>query len=417
MKSIAIVGGGPIGIEAALEAKRRGFDVAVYEADRVGGHLRRFGHVELFTPFRMNSTEAGREALRRAGAAIPGADDLVTASVLVERYLVPLARLPELRGSIREGARVTHIGREGMSKHRAIPEPGRSRADAPFLIRVETADGGTRFERADVVLDASGVYGNPNATGAGGLPALREEALGDRIERWIPAVRGDARSRYAGRSILLIGDGHSAATVLAEIGALESESGSAAGLAVHWAHRERGRKELFVEIPDDPLPARRALAKRANALLRSARWLTAHPGATVVSYAVTPAGPVRALLRYPSGEERTIDVDRVLSLVGYRPDTALYRELQIHLCYASEGPMDLAADLDSPGREGDCLSQVSHGPESLRTSEPGFFIVGAKSYGRNPAFLLTIGHRQIVDTLSLLGEGQPAGSAAGSIER
>src|SRR5206468_6701176 len=119
-RSIAIVGGGPIGIEAALEARRRGFDVTVYEADRVGGHLLRFGHVGLFTPFRMNSTEAGREALRAAGVSIPGDDDLLTASELVGRYHSPLAGLPELRGSIREGERVTHVGREGFAKGQGI---------------------------------------------------------------------------------------------------------------------------------------------------------------------------------------------------------------------------------------------------------------------------------------------------------
>ena len=90
-RSIAVIGAGPIGLEAALEAKSRGFDVTVYEAGRVGEHLRQFGHVSLFTPFRMNSTEAGRKALQSAGAAVPGADEHLTASELVERYLSPLA--------------------------------------------------------------------------------------------------------------------------------------------------------------------------------------------------------------------------------------------------------------------------------------------------------------------------------------
>jgi len=292
----------------------------------------------------------------------------------------------------------------------------RGRVSAPFLIRVESADGTARFDRADIVLDASGVYANPNATGPGGLPAVGEERLGDRIDRFIPAIRGEARSRYEGRTVLLVGDGHSAATALAELGAL-ARKGPAAGTAVHWAHRDRG-EEIFAEIDDDPLPARRRLAADANAVARSAKWITRHPGATVISYADAPRGRVRVQLRHPSGGERAIEVDRVLALVGYRPDTSIFRELQVHLCYATEGPMSLsaavlAADLKTPGRAGDCLSQVSHGPESLRTTEPGFFILGAKSYGRNAAFLLTIGHRQILDALSLLAAEQPLESAAG----
>ena len=79
--------------------------------------------------------------------------------------------------------------------------------------------------------------------------------------------------------------------------------------------------------------------------------------------------------------------------------------------------MNLAAALleagrTSPDRAGDCLAQVPHGAESLRTPEPDFFVLGAKSYGRNPAFLLTIGHRQIHDALSLVETGAATGSAA-----
>ncbi len=422
-RSVAIIGAGPIGIEAALEARRRGFDVTVYEAGRVGEHLLGFGHVRLFTPFRMNSTDAGRQALRDAGAAIPGDDDLLTAGALVERYLSPLTRLPELRDSIRERTRVTHLGREGLAKPRGIAaSEDRSREDASFLIRVETPDGAVRFERADIVLDASGVYANPNATGPGGLPAVGEERLGDRIDRSIPAMRGEAKDGYQGKAVFLIGDGHSAAAFLAEIGALVREERWARGIEVHWAHRERGGGEIFAEIESDPLPARRDLAASANTVARSAKWITRHPGAIVDSYAGTREGRVRVQLRYPSGEERRIEVDRVLALVGYRPDTSIFRELQVHLCYATEGPMGLAsalqaADLKAPGRSGDCLSQVPHGPESLRTPEPGFFILGAKSYGRNPAFLLTIGHRQVVDALSLLATEAPVGGAAAPAER
>ncbi len=410
MKKIAVVGGGPIGIEAALEAKRRGFDVALYEAHRVGGHLLRFGHVVLFTPFRMSSTEAGRTRLREAGVALPADEALLSASLLVEKYLAPIARLPELRGSIFEGARVTGIAREGLTKPRGVAAAGDlSREGRAFLLRVEELDGSVRFDRADFVLDATGVYATPNATGFGGLPAAGEERLGGRAERHIPDLVGGARERYEGRRILLIGDGHSAATALAGLDELSRARGSGGGFAVDWVHRDRGKEGVYAELRDDALPARRELAARANTIARTAAWLTRHPGASIVSYGAGPAGRIRAALAMPSGEERAVDVDRVLALVGYRPDTEIYRELQIHLCYASEAPMNLAAALltagmAAPEKVADCLSQVSHGAESLRSPEPGFFILGAKSYGRNPAFLLTIGHQQIVDACQLMGE-------------
>ena len=60
--------------------------------------------------------------------------------------------------------------------------------------------------------------------------------------------------------------------------------------------------------------------------------------------------------------ERVVErvlVDRVLAHVGYRPDTALTAELQVHYCYATDGPMKLAAALMAAGGGGgDCLAQV-----------------------------------------------------------
>lgn len=403
---IAVIGGGPIGVEAALEARRRGMDVALYEADRVGGHLRRFGHVSLFTPLHMNSTDTGRARLRDAGARLPAGDAMLTAAELVDRYLVPLSRLPELEGSIHEGCKVTGVAREGLTKRRGIAAVGdMSREGRAFLLRVESADGSVRFDRADFVLDASGTYATPNATGAGGLPAAGEDRLGDRIERHIPDIAGDARGRYEGRKILLVGDGHSAATALIFLDELSRASGAAGGLEVHWVHRDREVDGVYCVLQDDALPARRDLLRRANAIAREAAWLRRHDGASLASYEGAPSGRIRATLRLPSGETRAVEVDRVLALVGYRPDLELARELQIHLCYASEAPMNLAAALltaavADPGKAGDCLSQAPHGSDSLKSPEPGFFVIGAKSYGRNPQFLLTIGHQQILDALS-----------------
>ena len=44
-------------------------------------------------------------------------------------------------------------------------------------------------------------------------------------------------------------------------------------------------------------------------------------------------------------------------MTGYRPDTSIHRELQVHLCYATEGPMKLAAALLGEDSNGDCLAR------------------------------------------------------------
>jgi len=100
------------------------------------------------------------------------------------------------------------------------------------------------------------------------------------------------------------------------------------------------------------------------------------------------------------GAERVARVDTLVALVGYRPDLQLARELHAHLCYASEGPMKLAASLLKASASaggtsgGDCMSQAAPGAGTLLTPEPRFFVLGAKSYARNPAFLLRVGFEQ-----------------------
>lgn len=411
---IAVIGAGPTGLEAALEATRRGHEVVVYEAGRIGEHLRRFEWVRLFTPFGMNSSAAGRARLRATGAGLPSEEAIVTAGELASRYLEPLSRLPELEGRVREGTRVTAIGREGLSKGDGIVAAGdRSRVGRPFLLRVAEKAGAERFERADVAIDASGVYGTPRATGPGGLPALGEESLGDRIERHLPERNRAGRARRAGQRLLLVGDGHSAATALLDFQAMAGEGAAA---AVTWVHRARTPgADPFRAVDGDSLPERRALTDRANAIAREAPWLSRHPGALIESYESRGA-EIRVTLRGETGSASVHDVDRVLALAGYRPDTSLARELQIHHCYASEGPMALAtalltARLASPGAAADCLSQTTHGAETLRTPEPGYFLLGAKSYGRNSDFILAVGHRQVGEVFELV-EADAAATAA-----
>ena len=127
------------------------------------------------------------------------------------------------------------------------------------------------------------------------------------------------------------------------------------------------------------------------------------------SQAVLPPVPGCAQVRLRdlvTGEEQVVGgVGRVLAMVGYRPDTALTQELQVaaqqqldtpqhrtaqvHYCYASEGPMRLAASLlAAGGGGGDCLAQVAGGDDTLVSPEHGVFILGMKSYGRGSAFLL-----------------------------
>ncbi|MCG8460529.1 MAG: hypothetical protein MI919_29965, partial [Holophagales bacterium] len=250
-------------------------------------------------------------------------------------------------------------------------------------------------ESADVVLDCTGNT-VPNALGDGGIPAPGERSLDRHISREVPdlATRAD---HFAGKTILLVGVGHSAQTALRDLHAL---AGHNPETRIVWSIRGT---ELPRADPDDPLDERRQLTGLAERLAHDPPpHLEVHRDSVVD--ALRLAGErLEVDLRFPDGSIRRLAVDHILSLTGKVGDHLLYRQLQVHECYATSGPMKLAAALLSKsGTSADCLTQTSLGPETLRSPEPGFFILGSKSYGRRTDYLMQVGWQQVDEIFQLL---------------
>jgi NAD(P)-binding Rossmann-like domain len=382
---IAVLGAGPVGLDAALAAADAGLPFTVIDSEpHVGGNVRRWGHVRLFTPWAMNVSERMARHLADAGRRPPDDGDLFpTGEELVTRLLEPLASLPEIGRDIVLGTRVLGIGRSGLLKHEEIGTP--EREARPFRILVERPDGGLAVEYASVVLDCTGSYGTANATGDGGIPAPGEEELDHRIQRTMPDLAREGRA-WAGRSILLVGSGKSAQTAARDLASMLS---SAPDTRVVWAVR-RTRPD-WGEIPDDPIPERQALVLSSQSIAAGRiSGIRVERGATVDSLRLEDG---QVVVRLGGATDRDIRVDRVLSLTGYVPDASLYRQLQVHECYATAAPMNLAAQLLGAGEN--CLELPAQGIDVLRTPEPDFFVLGAKSYGRLSNFLLRTGYDQV----------------------
>ncbi len=391
---IAILGAGPVGLEAALAAAEANHPFTIYEAaPTVGGNVRAWGHVQLFTPWDLNVSPR----MRRHLAEAPSGSECPTGDELAERLLEPLAALPAIAPNLRLGTRVLDVGREGLLKHEEIAN--NERAHRPF--RLVLTDGTREWtETADVVIDATGTYGNPNRLGDAGIAAPGERALDGEIRRQIPDFGRDAAD-WAGKTVLLAGSGHSAQTAARELAALAESS---PGTRVVWV--------LRAEEPDwgsqdgDPLPERARLAAAARELAAgSSPAVEIRKGAAVEELS-RPNGKIQVTIRQGSESERAVvdqvTVDRVLSLTGFVGDNQMYRQLQVHECYATCGPMKLSAALLGAAG-GDCLTQTSHGAETLTNPEPGFYILGIKSYGRNNTFLMRVGWDQVSEVFGLLG--------------
>ncbi len=394
---VAIIGGGPVGLDAALACVDAGWAVTVYEAAAsVGANVREWGHVRLFTPWSMNVSDRMAAHLRAAGTPVPGpAEYCPTGAEFVERLLVPLAGLPELADRIIIGARVLAVAREGRLKHEEIGTA--ARAERPFRLLIAGRDGTERVAHADLLLDCTGSYGNANTLGDGGIPAPGEGAVADRIVRTMPELVG-GRDEWSGRSIMLVGAGKSAQTAAHGLAELASNS---PGTRVVWAVRAAAPD--WGEVPDDPLEQRQALVEMSERLRSgSVPGFEVRTGVSVHELRPAGDGTVEVTLRSDAGDAEVVAVERVLGLTGYIGDTSLYRQLQVHECYATAAPMNLSAALLAAAAEGatDCLEQASHGVDVLRVPEPNFFVLGMKSFGRNSTFLLRVGYEQVDEVVS-----------------
>jgi hypothetical protein len=346
----------------------------------------------------MNSTALGRNAIQAENAEheFPAEGDCITGKQHAAAYLEPLARTALLRDCLRTESHVLHVSRRGFLKEDGAGD-GR-RGQEPFRLLIRDGRGRERVEEADVVLDCTGTYAQHRWMGDGGIPAVGESAAEPRIAYGLEDVLGERRMEYAGKTVLLAGSGYSAGTTvcnLAELGEKHPETW------VIWLARATGSQPIK-RIANDPLRERDRLAVRANTLAtRSDGNVEFHKQAVVEAIETAGVNKSFRVTACCAGKLRTWEVDRVIANIGYSPDTGLYRELQVHECYASLGPMKLAGALFKHAGA-DCLTVPAQGAETLRNPEPNFYILGAKSYGRNSNFLLRNGFNQVREVFTLI---------------
>lgn len=400
---IAIIGAGPIGLEAALYARYLGYKVTIFEKGKQpAASVRQWGHVRLFTPFAMNASPLGVAALQAQDPAYepPRGNECLTGDEFCDRYLEPLARSDLLANGLRLNTKVVSAGRPQYRKTEAIGHA--VRAESSFQLLAVHSAGEEELVEADLVIDCSGTFDNPNAIGQGGIPAIGEKAASEEIEHGLPDVLKAERKTYTGKHTLIIGAGYSAATNVTLLAELAEEEPST---SITWLTLADDSEEPITRIHNDTLPEREALAKKANQLAAKespVTWLTTK-GIRAIKFQRDASGFAVTLAE---DDAPPITADRIIANVGFRPDNSIYRELQVHQCYASEGPMKLAAALlsSSSKKDGpsDCLNQEPCGPNSLITTEPNFYILGAKSYGRSSQFLMRTGLEQIRDLFSII---------------
>ncbi len=448
---IAILGAGPLGLETGLYARFLGYEVQIFEAERVCEHVQRSGHVELFTPFSMNRSPLGLAAIQAQSPDLdfPSDDTSLTGQQWFDAYLSPLSNSDLISDCIELETRVLSVGRlnkrvknssrfvksnDSVTDEDSETMEPESDADETmqqgFQILVRKGDGSECCETADIVIDTTGVFGNPNWIGPDGIPAIGERKLRRPcapatqpspagLEFGIPNFKGMDRERYARKNVLLIGSGYSAATNIVAVSELVS---ACPETEVTWITSTTNQSEPPIqELENDPLKKRLELAKEANRLadgenpnvrilpgtrIQSIEWQEEQPKIGV-RWCNDNDNDEHEHEHENSSEdnlEQTVHVfDQLIANVGHHGDSSLYDQLHVQADVRFGGPVALAPHLDDRAQQ-DCLFSKLEDPKSLLTEEPNFYILGSKSYGRRSSFLFQHGLKQIQLLFSLIGD-------------
>ncbi|WP_082341900.1 FAD-dependent oxidoreductase [Pseudomonas thivervalensis] len=383
---VAIIGAGPVGLAAAAHLLARGLTPLILEAGpKAGASIEEWAHVKMFSPWQFNVDKEAAKLLLANGWIPPPENEYPTGSELLDRFVRPLADLEQIKRHLQLNTRVLAVTRLGQD---VMKTQGRSAA--PFLLRV-AGPTGEQDVLARAVIDASGTYLTPNWMGAHGIPALGEIEHATHIAYGIPDVLGRARNRYANKRVLVVGGGHSAFNALQDLVRLTQE---APQTKVLWAIRGNSLERILGGGAHDQLEERGKLGLKIRQLLDDG-VIELFRNVAIDQIAGNGRGVI-----VKAGGQVLPPADELIVATGFRPDMSLLSELRIALDPATQSPVVLAPMIDP--NEHSCGTVRPHGAVELSHPEEGLFIVGMKSYGRAPTFLLMTGYEQIRSVVAAL---------------
>ena len=362
---------------AGLRGRRRGRR----EHPRVGARARVLAVGVQHRPGRRSSCSSATAGRRPSRTATRRATR--SSSATSSRW----PRRPEIAPALHLGARVVGVTRardrqaQGRRPRRGAVRAGRRggrRRSAAYL--------------ADAVIDASGTWTRPNPLGAGGLPAA-----GERAARRPHRLRHPGRARRRPRALR----GQARRWSSAAATRRSTRSSTWSRCATPSRRRDRVGDPRRRARPQVRRRRRRPAARRAaRSAPRSAAWSTTARSSSSAGF------QTRAVVERdgdgscsPTASARS-SADEVIAATGFRPDLALLGELRLDLDDRVEAARALAPLID-PNLHS-CGSVPPHGVDELSHPDAGVYMVGMKSYGRAPTFLLRTGYEQVRSVVAAL---------------
>ncbi|WP_052143653.1 NAD(P)-binding domain-containing protein [Wocania ichthyoenteri] len=387
---IAIIGGGSIGLVAAAHLAKRKIPFILFElGSSVGQNILSWQHIKVFSPWKYNIDKIAEELLLQTNWEIPNKEGLPTGKELVDKYFHPLSQHPQIQPYIHLNTEVVSIGRKGLDKMKTA-----NRENKPFIIKV-IENNQTKYYEAKAIIDSSGTWNQPNPIGSGGVFAEGEQEIKNNIFYGIPNIKGDLLNRYKNKNILVVGGGHSAMNVLLDLADIQKKYSNT---QINWVLRKKDLSVVYGGKEDDAFEARGALGARLEGLINGKK-LNVYTHFHILKLTVNKNGiQIDGEL---NGENETIsNIDEIISNTGSRPNLDMIREVRIDLDASLESVFDLAELIDPNTHS--CGTVRPHGEKELRHPEKDFYIVGSKSYGRAPTFLMATGYEQVRSVVAYL---------------
>lgn len=387
---IAIIGGGPVGLSAAAHLTKRKIPFLLFEAgNSIGQNILSWEHIRVFSPWKYNIDKVAEEILSQTEWKAPNKDYLPTGKELVEDYFQPLSNLPTIKPFIHLNSKVLSIGRKGIDKMKTS-----GRETKPFVIKVNE-NGKIKYYESKAIIDSSGTWNQPNPIGSGGVLAEGEKELESQIYYGIPDVKNKDLNRYKNKNVLVVGGGHSATNVLLDLAEIQKEYPKT---KINWVLRKKDISDIYGGQEADGLEARGALGIKIEKLVNSGN-LTIYTPFHILKlskniYGIQVEGNLKNELTTITG------IDEIISNTGSRPNLDFIREIRIDMDASLESVFDLAELIDPNIHS--CGTVRPHGEEELRHPEKDFYIVGSKSYGRAPTFLMATGYEQVRSVVAYL---------------
>jgi hypothetical protein len=248
---------------------------------------------------------------------------------------------------------------------------------------------------ASAVIDASGSWGNPNPANSNGVWLNQERSLSRQMYYGIPDILGAEKLRYTNKRVVVLGSGHSAVNALLELAELRKENPNT---EIVWILRKPRVEDTYGGEELDALEARGELGSRIHQLVDTNEVQVITPYR--IHYLQGVNGKIEISGELNHEKYTMTNIDEMIVNTGSRPDFSILSEVRTSIDSATESVGALAPLIDPNIHS--CGTVRPHGEKELRQPEKDFYIVGVKSYGRAPTFLMATGFEQVRSVVAYL---------------